>query len=130
VITPRVRRLLGILCVAALPTGCAAPQSPAPTDPRVAIAPGAAALAVGEPRVSLAADGRMQVAVYLQNPGGADVPVRHLTDWLDAAGRPIATLQSRPRFMSVPRFGSAIIDVEAPSRQARDFRMRIDIDAP
>ena len=58
------------------------------------------------------------------------MPVRHVTDWLNSAGRPIATLQSRPMFADVPRFGSAVIDADAPSTKARDFRVHIDLDAP
>ena len=72
----------------------------------------------------------MLATVELRNKGQMDVPVRHLTDWLSVEGRPVASLQSRPRFLTVPQFGVAVIEADAPNTTAQRFRIQIEPDMP
>jgi uncharacterized protein YcfL len=124
-------RIAAIACLGLL-AACAAPPPPsaAPSDPRVILTPNVAALGFSLPNVTNSRDGRLQVTINVANGNAADFPLRIQTDWLNASGRPIQSLQSRPQQLLVPRFGTAIITADAPNDRARDFRMQIDIDAP
>ena len=123
------RRLLGFAALAAL-AGC---QPPAPLavvriDPRIILTPAVAELNVAEPRISTGPDGRLRVGLEVGNPTGVDYPLRLQTDWLDASGRPLNTLQSRPVFRSLARHSVTTLSADAPGPQARDFRITLDLE--
>lgn len=111
--------------------GCAAPPPPAPTDLRLLIHPALNdLLQISPPNETRGSDGRVLATVELRNRGQTDVPIRHLTDWLTVEGRPVASLQSRPRFLTVPQFGVAVIEADAPNTTAQRFRIQIEPDMP
>lgn len=70
----------------------------------------------------------LRAAVRLVNPGPADRPVLHTTDWIGASGLPVRTSMSRPQRLVVPRFGDATIAVTAPTPAAVQFRVRVEPD--
>jgi uncharacterized protein YcfL len=121
--------LAGLTLAACAPTP--PPPLAAPADPRLILTPAVqASLTASSPLVTVLRDGRLQVVVNLQNPAPMDFPLRVQIDWLDATGRPIDSVTARPQFRSVARSTVTSIDADAPSTQARDFRMTLDLESP
>jgi hypothetical protein len=107
---------------------CTAPPPPERPagDPRVFITPDLP-LAAAAPIVSRGVSG-LEVSLRLLNPTPVDFAVLATTDWIDAAGRPVDTVISRPRRITVPRFGDATVQSTAPKESVSDFRIRIEPD--
>jgi uncharacterized protein YcfL len=106
---------------------CAAPPAPpASVDPRVVIVPGLP-ITTGAPLVTKQS-GMLRVTATLANGTPQDIPVLATTDWIDPQGRSIASVVSRPRRLTVPRFGDAVLDSIAPRASATGFRIRVELD--
>ncbi len=118
-------RAVALLLPLALAT-CAAPQSPPLADPRIFLVPG---LPISADAAGVSVEnGLMRVAVRLSNRTDRDVPVLVMTEWTDREARPMRSVTSRPRRLTVPRFGDAAIDSLAPGSNAADWRMSVEPD--
>lgn len=107
--------------------GCTMPPAPfGSRDPRVVIAPDAK-LVAGPPIVTRG-DSGLEVSLELENPTPSDMAVLVTTDWFDAAGRPVETVMSLPRRVTVPRFADSFVRGIAPTTSVSGFRIHVEPD--
>jgi hypothetical protein len=103
---------------------CAPP--PPPGDPRVTLVPGLP-LTADVPNVSTE-NGLLRVVVVLSNRTDRDVAVLAMAEWTDEAARPLRSVMSAPRRLTVPRFGNANLDSLAPNSAAAGFHVNVQPD--
>jgi hypothetical protein len=105
---------------------CAAPPPPPPADPRVFLSPGLPLIA-DAPNVS-SENGLLRVVLHISNGTDRDVPVLVTTEWVDGASRPLRSVMSAPRRVTVPRFRDVTVDSLALAANAAGFRVSVEPD--
>lgn len=73
-------------------------------------------------------NGLLSLSLRLENPTAKDIKVVTITDWMDGAGRPVATVMSTPRHVTVPRYGDTFLSGVAPRGDIVSFHVRVEPD--